>query len=137
MERRAIAVQGVVQGVGFRPFVYGLAARLRPCRASSRIASADVLIEVEGDGGSLDDFLRELAAHPPPLARVEHLAWKPLPCQEGPGVCHPVPAIPTDPARSSSRPTWPPATIVWRSCSIRPIAAIAIRSSIAPIAARG
>ena len=29
MERRAIAIQGTVQGVGFRPFVYGIASDLR------------------------------------------------------------------------------------------------------------
>ena len=39
MERRAITVEGIVQGVGFRPFVYALASQLQPA-ASSRIRRA-------------------------------------------------------------------------------------------------
>ena len=39
MERARIAVHGIVQGVGFRPFVYGLASRL-DLAALSKIASA-------------------------------------------------------------------------------------------------
>jgi len=81
MERRAIAVQGVVQGVGFRPFVYALAARLKLAGfVKNRVG--DLLIEIEGEAATLDDFLSELTSHPPPLARIEHLAWRSLP-QEG------------------------------------------------------
>src|SRR5262249_39421499 len=81
MERRAIDVQGVVQGVGFRPFVYALAARLK-LAGFVKNCVGDLLIEVEGEAATLDDFLSELTAHPPPLARIEHLAWQSLP-QEG------------------------------------------------------
>ena len=49
MERRAIAVQGIVQGVGFRPFVYGLASRHR-LRGFVKNHTGGVLIEVEGHG---------------------------------------------------------------------------------------
>lgn len=78
MERRAIAVQGIVQGVGFRPFVYGLAASLQLTGfVKNRVG--DVLIEVEGDSGLLDRFLDELATHSPPLARVEQMSWETLP----------------------------------------------------------
>ena len=65
MERRAIAVHGVVQGVGFRPFVYGLASRLG-LRGFVKNQTGGVLIEVEGEARSLDRFLAELAASPPP-----------------------------------------------------------------------
>jgi hydrogenase maturation protein HypF len=75
MERRAIAVHGVVQGVGFRPFVYGLASRLQLCGFVKNRVGA-VVIEVEGDALSLDHFLTELATKPPPLARIDHLAWE-------------------------------------------------------------
>ena len=75
MERRAIAVDGVVQGVGFRPFVYGLASRLRLGGfVKNRVGG--VLIEVEGEVRALDRFLAELANKPPPLARIDHLAWE-------------------------------------------------------------
>ena len=47
MERRSIAVRGIVQGVGFRPFVYGLAGRLG-LAGSVRNRAGEVLIEVEG-----------------------------------------------------------------------------------------
>ncbi|MBV9126034.1 MAG: carbamoyltransferase HypF, partial [Planctomycetes bacterium] len=78
MERRAIAVRGVVQGVGFRPFVYGLASHLE-LGGFVKNWTGGVLIEVEGDASSLDCFLAELARHPPPLARVEQLSWQPQP----------------------------------------------------------
>src|SRR6266850_60183 len=45
--RRSIAVEGVVQGVGFRPFVHGLASRLG-LAGSVRNRAGGVLIEVEG-----------------------------------------------------------------------------------------
>jgi hydrogenase maturation protein HypF len=74
-ERRAIAVQGVVQGVGFRPFVYALALRLH-LGGFVRNQTDGVLIEVEGDSPSLDDFLDELAHRPPPLAQIDRLSWE-------------------------------------------------------------
>ena len=52
VERRAITVQGVVQGVGFRPFVHGLAARLGLAGFVNNSAGA-VRIEVEGDAPAL------------------------------------------------------------------------------------
>jgi hydrogenase maturation protein HypF len=75
MERRAITVHGVVQGVGFRPFVYGLASRLELSGFVNNRAGG-VWIEVEGDARALDLFLNELATKPPPLARIDHLTWE-------------------------------------------------------------
>ena len=80
MERRAIAIHGVVQGVGFRPFVYGLASRLH-LNGFVKNRVGGVLIEVEGDARSLDHFLTELTTKPPPLARINHLAWERRPTQ--------------------------------------------------------
>jgi hydrogenase maturation protein HypF len=75
MERRAIVVHGIVQGVGFRPFVYGLACRLELFGfVKNRVGG--VLIEVEGEASSLDHFLAELASKPPPLARIDHVTWE-------------------------------------------------------------
>lgn len=78
MERRAIAIEGIVQGVGFRPFVHGLAMQLA-LQGFVRNRSGGVWIEVEGECGSLDRFLAELASHPPPLAQIDRLDWEPRP----------------------------------------------------------
>jgi hydrogenase maturation protein HypF len=75
MERRTFVVRGIVQGVGFRPFVYNLAARLR-LGGFVRNQTGGVLIEVEGEAPALDRFGAELAGRPPPLALIEHVAWE-------------------------------------------------------------
>ncbi|HEY2155716.1 MAG TPA: carbamoyltransferase HypF, partial [Isosphaeraceae bacterium] len=75
MERRAIVVRGLVQGVGFRPFVYNLAAR-HHLNGFVRNRTGSVLIEVEGETPSLERFLAELAEEPPPLALIEQLSWE-------------------------------------------------------------
>ncbi len=76
MDRRSIAVSGIVQGVGFRPFVYDLATRLG-LHGFVRNRTGDVLIEVEGESRSLDRFLAELTTRPPPLARIDEVRWAP------------------------------------------------------------
>lgn len=78
MERRAIAIQGIVQGVGFRPFVHGLAMRLA-LQGFVRNRSGGVWIEIEGERSSLDRFLAELANHPPPLAQIDRVDWESRP----------------------------------------------------------
>jgi hydrogenase maturation protein HypF len=80
MPRRAIRVKGIVQGVGFRPFVYGLAVRFS-LTGFVRNRVGDVFIEVEGDGASLDSFVAELAAKAPPLARIEKVVCAPVAAQ--------------------------------------------------------
>ena len=71
--RREIRVRGIVQGVGFRPFVYNLAQRLG---LSGWVlnSSAGVLIEVEGDAAGLEQFVRALRNEAPPLAQIEEVA---------------------------------------------------------------
>jgi hydrogenase maturation protein HypF len=67
-----ITVTGVVQGVGFRPFVYGLARRLG-VRGWVRNTSAGVEVHAEGAGEVLDTFARDLRAEAPPRAYVASL----------------------------------------------------------------
>jgi hydrogenase maturation protein HypF len=74
MDRRVITVRGIVQGVGFRPFVYRLASQLGLC-GFVKNDTGSVWIEVEGEPSSLDRFLSELEAAPPPLAYIETLHW--------------------------------------------------------------
>ena len=71
-ERRRYRVTGTVQGVGFRPFVYGLARR-HELAGFVRNDGSGVVIEVEGGRDELDSFARGLRDEAPPLARVEHV----------------------------------------------------------------
>jgi hydrogenase maturation protein HypF len=65
-----IHVSGVVQGVGFRPFVYGLAQR-HDLKGWVRNSSSGVDIEVDGPAFVLAAFARDLRAELPPLARID------------------------------------------------------------------
>jgi hydrogenase maturation protein HypF len=68
--RRRFAVSGVVQGVGFRPFVWNLARSLDlngwVCNTSGA-----VIVEVEGAGHALERFARALRDEAPRLARID------------------------------------------------------------------
>lgn len=68
-ERWRIEVRGVVQGVGFRPFVYKLAHRLK-LTGNVRNSAAGVAIEVEGSATLVASFLVALPAEAPALARL-------------------------------------------------------------------
>ena len=77
MERRRFRVGGIVQGVGFRPFVYGLAGRL----ALGGFVLNDgngVLIEAEGTPSALDAFAVALRTEAPSLASVEAIESEPI-----------------------------------------------------------
>src|SRR5512137_2618177 len=65
-----IHITGVVQGVGFRPFVYGLATRYGLCGWVCN-TSAGVDIEVDGSDDTLERFVAALTAEAPPLARID------------------------------------------------------------------
>jgi hydrogenase maturation protein HypF len=71
-ERCAVLVRGLVQGVGFRPFVFGLATRLQ-LGGFVRNRADGVLIEVEGDERRIARFLDRLRSGHPPMARIEEL----------------------------------------------------------------
>ena len=73
-DARALTVEGVVQGVGFRPFVWRLATELG-LAGRVRNAAGRVEIEAAGTGGALDAFARRLRTDAPPRARVERVSW--------------------------------------------------------------
>jgi hydrogenase maturation protein HypF len=80
-ERRLVRVTGVVQGVGFRPFVYGLAASLS-LSGSVLNDAAGVLADVQGDAVDVEAFCARVRADAPPLADVASVTWEqaePLP----------------------------------------------------------
>ncbi|GII28119.1 carbamoyltransferase HypF [Planotetraspora mira] len=70
--RRDVRVEGVVQGVGFRPFVYGLATRLGLAGRVGNDAGG-VFVEVEGTPAGVDAFLAALERDAPPLAEIERV----------------------------------------------------------------
>lgn len=68
-----ISVKGVVQGVGFRPFVYGLATRLNlhgwVCNTSGGVE-----ILVQGPTCDIDSFIQSLRTEAPALSKIDELA---------------------------------------------------------------
>ena len=84
--RRQLQVRGIVQGVGFRPFVYRLAHELG-LDGWVRNDGAGVTIEAEGAASALDAFARRLHAEAPPRARVDQVlpAAATLPATGQPG----------------------------------------------------
>jgi hydrogenase maturation protein HypF len=71
--RRHIHIRGIVQGVGFRPFVFNL-ARHHQLSGYVLNSTAGVIIEAEGREASLTQFLDALHRNAPPLAQIEHVA---------------------------------------------------------------
>lgn len=86
MSRRRIrmCVYGVVQGVGFRPFVYTTATALG-LSGSVRNDSAGAVVELEGDAAALTAFADRLREQPPPLAVIEAVETVDLPQAGGTG----------------------------------------------------
>jgi hydrogenase maturation protein HypF len=72
LKSASISVLGVVQGVGFRPFVYGLAVK-HNLKGWVYNTSEDVRIEVEGAAKAIEQFARELKTKAPPLAHIENV----------------------------------------------------------------
>ena len=71
-QRAVIGVRGIVQGVGFRPFVYRLAHRYR-LNGWVRNTSGKVEIEVEGGESAIRNFLQALKTQAPSMARIEQI----------------------------------------------------------------
>ena len=80
--RLAIAVRGVVQGVGFRPFVYN-AAQARGLTGWVQNEADTVRIEVQGDPVEVAGFCDALQHHHPPQARIDALQVVEVCCREG------------------------------------------------------
>ncbi len=70
--RYHIHVSGIVQGVGFRPFVYGLARR---CSLAGWVynTSSGVFIEIEGTAAACTAFLASLQKEAPSLSRIDRI----------------------------------------------------------------
>jgi hydrogenase maturation protein HypF len=108
--RVAITVRGVVQGVGFRPFVYN-AARDRGLAGWVSNEADMVRIEVQGDAAAIDAFLDVLRHSPPPQARVDAVEIEEIGVKEDA-----VFRIRTSEAISTPRPTIPADLATCREC---------------------
>ncbi len=79
--RVLVKVRGIVQGVGFRPFIYQLARR---CGLNGwvRNQSDGVEIEVAGPAGPVREFIGAISSEHPPLARIVEVETTELPYEE-------------------------------------------------------
>jgi hydrogenase maturation protein HypF len=68
--RTQILVKGMVQGVGFRPFVFGLAHR-RALKGQVFNNHVGVLIDIEGESNTIEHFINEIKLNSPPLSLIE------------------------------------------------------------------
>jgi hydrogenase maturation protein HypF len=75
------AIEGIVQGVGFRPFIYRLATRYSLSGYVSNTASG-VDLEIQGDETNVRRFMAALSTELPPLAHISSTQWKDLPQKE-------------------------------------------------------
>jgi hydrogenase maturation protein HypF len=70
-----ISIRGVVQGVGFRPFVYQLASR-HNLKGWVCNTSRDVKIEAEGSADAVHEFLIQLKTEAPPRSRIDAIEYE-------------------------------------------------------------
>lgn len=69
---KSISVRGIVQGVGFRPFIYTLAVS-RQIKGWIRNTSYGVEMEVNGYPQQIENFIEEIQHNPPPLAKIDQI----------------------------------------------------------------
>ncbi len=73
--RTQILVRGIVQGVGFRPFIFSL-ANSRALRGQVFNNGAGVIIDVEGESGAIAQLVDEIKLNAPPLSLIESVELK-------------------------------------------------------------
>ena len=78
MQALEVKIKGIVQGVGFRPFIHRLVRRHDLC-GTIRNTSSGVTMELEGEQGEISAFLQELPLEAPPLAVIEEIRSRELP----------------------------------------------------------
>ncbi len=81
LQRVEILVRGIVQGVGFRPFIYKLASRFEISGTVSN-TSDGVVIKATAQDDRLQSFLKAIGDEAPPLARITSIENRPLPLSE-------------------------------------------------------
>ena len=84
MERRLIKLSGIVQGVGFRAFVHGLASELGLV-GFVRNDGDDVVMEVEGPNEVLEQFAKRVVVEGPRRSRVDNVESQSIEVQRSKG----------------------------------------------------
>ncbi|MFE7812499.1 carbamoyltransferase HypF [Streptomyces sp. NPDC057433] len=110
LRRSRVVVRGVVQGVGFRPYLHALATGLGLCGQVTNTADG-VVVEVEGDAVSVDRFCARIAPEAPPLALVESVDATEVPTTGGSGF-----AIVASRTGGPARTLVPPDTATCADC---------------------
>jgi len=82
--RKKIYISGIVQGVGFRPFIYALANKYSLCGFVLNDGQG-VHIEVQGEDENLVAFLQEIKLAAPPLSRIDALGVEDIECNSDDG----------------------------------------------------
>ena len=77
-QRIHLDIRGIVQGVGFRPFLHRLTERFA-LSGWVRNTSAGVELELEGESAHLEQFVTALSSEQPPLAVIAHVERTVLP----------------------------------------------------------
>lgn len=80
-KRQKIIIEGIVQGVGFRPFIHQLAMRYHMV-GSVRNDSRGVTVEVQGEESAVDEFVNSIHTDKPPLAVIDAIDIIPIPLRD-------------------------------------------------------
>jgi len=78
--RVRLLIKGIVQGVGFRPFLYRSAQKYKLLGFVKNTLQG-VILEVEGNERDIKDFIPYILNHPPPLSLIESVETQELPVQ--------------------------------------------------------
>jgi hydrogenase maturation protein HypF len=75
LQRFKLLIQGIVQGIGFRPFIYNLAKK-HGLTGYVKNGANGVVVEVQGDMRTIEAFIQEVHDNPLPLCRIDLLTKK-------------------------------------------------------------
>jgi len=78
---KRITITGIVQGVGFRPFVFKLASELDLKGYVKNMGGSEVIVHVEGGEDEINELIRKIRLHHPPRALIERIEAKEVPAE--------------------------------------------------------
>lgn len=114
LKRVSIHVNGIVQGVGFRPFVYSKAKQLALLGYVLNLGDAGVKIVIEGEEKQIEVLIKEIQTNPPSISRIDSfkIEW-----QEAEGTFHDFSITKSSATRNKdSQPVIPPDISMCDDC---------------------
>jgi len=78
---KRITITGIVQGVGFRPFIYRLASELDLKGYVKNMGGSEVIVHVEGSEDKINELIRKIRLHHPPRALIERIDEREVPAE--------------------------------------------------------